>query len=480
MKKNLLILSFIEGATVMAAELCGAKLLAPIFGSSLFVWASVMGITLAALAGGYFFGGYLSHKKENKTRLLFQLLNLAALFVLLMPLISAYLVMRISYLPFLTGVVLSTKALLLLPVFFLGATSPVFIALQTTTPGTEGKVSGTVYAVSTLGGIVATFLCGFYVIPELGLNMCLLIFGGSLFLANILVFKFFKTLNFFLFVSLLYLNLQFKINSPHSIYNRDGIYGNLKVEDAFVNASQKVRYLMANGIPQSEMDLHTRKPVAPYVILLDSLIAPAAIQGERALMLGLGGGLMANILAEKKYITDAVELDKRVIDIAKRFFYLDKNVNTIQQDARYFLNHCERVYDVIVIDLFKGEELPGHVLTLESLNALKKNLSPGAKIYINWHGYLRGDIGLGTSIIYNTFISCGYNVKLCSNNSDEPHRNMYIIASLNDLNQIPFELSDQPGATSLLNTDDKPLLEKYNIEATKSWRVNYLRYYQGN
>ncbi len=57
MIKKLLFLSFIEGAVVMAAELCGAKLLAPVFGSSLYVWASVMGITLAALALGYFLEG---------------------------------------------------------------------------------------------------------------------------------------------------------------------------------------------------------------------------------------------------------------------------------------------------------------------------------------------------------------------------------------------------------------------------------------
>jgi hypothetical protein len=54
MKRKLLFLSFVEGAAVMVAELCGARLLAPVFGSSLYVWSSVMGITLGALAFGYF------------------------------------------------------------------------------------------------------------------------------------------------------------------------------------------------------------------------------------------------------------------------------------------------------------------------------------------------------------------------------------------------------------------------------------------
>ena len=77
MQKKLLILSFVEGAVVMVAELCGAKLLAPIFGSSLYVWASVMGITLGALASGYFYGGWLSDITKQPQKKLAQILYLA-------------------------------------------------------------------------------------------------------------------------------------------------------------------------------------------------------------------------------------------------------------------------------------------------------------------------------------------------------------------------------------------------------------------
>src|SRR4051812_39947306 len=106
MKKQLLLLSFIEGGAVMAAELCGARMLSPVFGSSLYVWATVMAVTLGALAGGYFFGAKLSLSAHVAQRL-FQVLNAAALFLLIMPLISHYLVPRISYLPFTPGVILS-------------------------------------------------------------------------------------------------------------------------------------------------------------------------------------------------------------------------------------------------------------------------------------------------------------------------------------------------------------------------------------
>ena len=56
-KKWFFILAFIEGGSVMAIELLGAKMLAIYYGNSLYVWTSVLSITLAGLAAGYFAGG---------------------------------------------------------------------------------------------------------------------------------------------------------------------------------------------------------------------------------------------------------------------------------------------------------------------------------------------------------------------------------------------------------------------------------------
>ena len=63
----LFILAFIEGGGVMCVELCSAKILSPIFGTSIYIWASVLGITLTALMSGYYLGGYLSSKQKNNS-----------------------------------------------------------------------------------------------------------------------------------------------------------------------------------------------------------------------------------------------------------------------------------------------------------------------------------------------------------------------------------------------------------------------------
>lgn len=473
MLKRLLLLSFIEGAAVMAAELCGARLLAPIFGSSLYVWAAVMGITLAALAAGYFYGGLLSQKPAPMKSLLL-ILALAALFLLLMPVISHYLVPRISYLPFLTGIVISATLLLVPPIFFLGASSPLFIKIQTSGDN-SGRVSGTVYAVSTAGGIFSTFACGFWLIPVMGLTWCLLLSGILLFLAVLLTGRSFPPVQLFLFLGFLYLNLQLGA-APGVLYQSDSLMGRLQVLDLTTD-TDAIRILKVNNIVQTEMDLATKASVSGYVRLLDTLV-PFAAKRKNALVLGLGGGLTANLLVRKNYSCTGVELDERITQMAKTYFYLHPGVKAVDADARYFLNQCKEVYDVVLVDIFKAEEQPSHVLTLESLQQLKKNLSDSALLLINWHGYAEGEKGTGTAVLYNTLVEAGYHVTLSSTGNQEQSRNIMFVASLRELKNIPYAMAYVTGNETTINTDDLPVLEKYNARANMDWRINYLRYYQ--
>lgn len=478
MLRKLLFLSFIEGAAVMAAELCGAKLLAPIFGSSLYVWASVMGITLTALAAGYFYGGAASEKAKEPSKKIFQILIAASLFLLLMPVIAYYVVPRISYISFLPAVVLSTLALLFFPVFFLGASSPLFIILQTNENNSSGKVSGTVYAISTFGGILATFLCGFYLIPQIGLSCTLLIFGSILFVTTLFTFKIIKSAQLLLFAGFVYLNLQFTLKETKSLMDSDSILGHLEVNDV-VSKTASVRLLKINSIIQTEMNLHTKHSVSGYVSLLDTLV-PYSETPKKALVLGLGGGLTANLLIEKNYKITGVEFDERIIEASRNYFFLDPSVQTFCEDARYYLNHCTEKYDLVLFDIFKAEEQPGHVITIESLERLKENLNEDAIVYINWHGYTNEKLGKGTSVVYNTLKNSGFKIKLCALSGDENHRNIMFVGTLSsrEIEKIPFEIHDKLPPIVTLNTDDIQVLEKFNAEANKTWRNNYLRYYQ--
>ncbi|MBI3521233.1 MAG: fused MFS/spermidine synthase, partial [Bacteroidetes bacterium] len=178
-KYKLYTISFIEGASVMAAEICGAKLLAPFFGSSLYVWSSVMAITLAGLACGYFVGGKLSRREVKENVLLYVLLAAVAC-LCFMPFMTVVFLLTASHLPLIPAVIISVLFLLFPTMLCLGATSPLIISILTQDVSHSGENSGRIYAISTVGGILATFLCGFYLIPNLGIQFSLICFAVAL------------------------------------------------------------------------------------------------------------------------------------------------------------------------------------------------------------------------------------------------------------------------------------------------------------
>lgn len=473
MKRNLLILSFLEGATVMVAEICGARLLAPVFGSSLYVWASVMGITLFALAGGYFWGGRLSEHPDRAGRTLFRILSLASLSVLLMPLLSELVLPTIAALPFRLAVVFSSLLVLLPPVIFLGAASPLFIALQASEQHGAGKVSGVVYATSTLGGILATFFSGFYLIPELGLKCTLLIFGSLLLISTFLLLRRIDWYALLLLIGSVGLFAVSKQPYSGLLFESEGVMGTISVHNQ-KRDGQAIRLLRVNHIIQSEMNIQSGRSVSAYVEVIDSL-SHGLKPGKRALVLGLGAGLTSNLFVSKGAEVDAVEFDPRVYYVAKHYFGLFPQVHCSLEDARQFINCCNTKYDLILVDVFKAEEQPSHVITIESLSKMKKMMVPEASLVINWHGYVSSPLGMGTSVLVNTLKSSGFNVKCCSTGSEENYRNLLIVASMTELKNLPFELNETIPETTQLNSDDQPVFERANAEANRHWRALYLK-----
>jgi hypothetical protein len=200
------------------------------------------------------------------------------------------------------------------------------------------------------------------------------------------------------------------------------------------------------------------------------------LPNKKALVLGLGAGLSANMLIKKNYKTTAIELDDRIIQASKTYFDLDATVKTICSDARVYINQCYEKYDLIMFDIYKAEEQPSHVISKESLQKLKLMLYKNALIVINTHGYLNGTIGLGTQCLLATLKQAGFNLKICTASTDPNYRNLIIFATEKPithklLDEINFSITD----SLLINTDDKPVLEKLNAEASKTWRLHYIK-----
>jgi len=183
----LFLVLLIEGGALMAVELIGAKLIAPFYGNSLYVWAAVLSTTLGGLAIGYYTGGNLSSKHPNQKTLI-KIIAVSALLVLAMPTVSGVVMEATLGLELRTGIVLSCILFLTPPLVAFGMVGPMVVRLLTDKVENVGRVAGTVYFTSTVGGIITTFLFGFYLIPFWGLKMSSYLTGGALAILPLLFF----------------------------------------------------------------------------------------------------------------------------------------------------------------------------------------------------------------------------------------------------------------------------------------------------
>lgn len=177
----LYLVSFVEGGALMAVELLGAKMVAPYYGVSIYVWTAVLATTLGGLAAGYFTGGFISEKAGNKNTL-YAIIALSGLWLLLLPSVGEGIMDSTLQLDLRTGVTLSCLIILTPSVFLFGTVSPLIVKLLTPDASKTGKVAGKIYGISTVGGIIATFLMGFYMIPYIGIQKSLYISGAILLL----------------------------------------------------------------------------------------------------------------------------------------------------------------------------------------------------------------------------------------------------------------------------------------------------------
>lgn len=469
----------------MAAELLGAKMLAPYFGSSLYVWASVLAITLGGLAAGYFAGGIVSYKSKNPLTL-FNVLIAAATFTVLMPFTSKFILWAIGFKSLIPSVILASCVILLPPVFMMGMVSPLIIKAITIDAEQSGKVSGTVYAISTIGGIIATFLFGFYIIPEFGLTIpCIAtgIFLGIIPLIVILKKKYFSNAVGFILICLFAIwqsgNKELTGSKIKMLYSTEGLLGQIMVYDYphYLDSTKYIRWLHVNKISQTMYypDADESKNEEKYFTYVYRIadFSDSLPKGANILLLGLGGGSIANVLSQKGFNIDVCELDNRIAFVAKNYFSLNEKVNVNIDDARHFIKTCNKKYDLIIFDTFRGEDAPNHLFTTESLDETKNILNPNGFIIVNSFGYIDDKIGKAMRSIYKTLLSANFNVCLSYTEAEPDRRNLLFFASQNkmpqQINNIPEKNIDLNNAEIL--SDNYPRLDKLNAEAAKRWRA---------
>src|SRR5688500_7843249 len=182
------LLVFVSGMTVLGSELAGSRLLAPYFGTSLLIWANVIGLMLLYLTVGYWLGGRLADRFPTRDAL-YRVTAIAAVFVgaipvLAKPVLHLASVSSIAFsgessgaLGTFWGSFVGMVGLFLVPITLLGCVSPWAIRLSVTDVRGAGRTAGALYALSTLGSLAGAYLPVLLLIPTVGTNRTFYLFS---------------------------------------------------------------------------------------------------------------------------------------------------------------------------------------------------------------------------------------------------------------------------------------------------------------
>src|SRR5206468_6520841 len=184
-KSYVLVASFVVGAVILVAEIVGTRVISPYYGASVYVWSSLIGVTLTALAIGYWVGGYAADRWPRVSTLAAEVIG-GGLFLLMVPWVRASVLSWTTPLGLKVGSLVSAAGLFGLPLILLSMTGPLAIRIVTSEFTVLGRGVGRVYGVSTLGSMVGAITTGFVLIPAfsvrsllVGVAIVLLVLGSG-------------------------------------------------------------------------------------------------------------------------------------------------------------------------------------------------------------------------------------------------------------------------------------------------------------
>ncbi len=348
-KYFLIVLVFVSGMTSLALEMCASRLLGAYFGTSLYIWASLIGLILVYLTVGYFIGGRLADRYPSEEALCT---------------ITAMAALSTSILPFVSQSILTWSITGLAQV-------------------------SSLYAISTCGSILGAFLPVLWLIPTFGVRRTLLIFGALLFAASLWGLRLRWRPAFALVLLALVLPLGPLKDIPYLIYEQESLYNYIQV----TQQPDGTRQLILN----EGQAIHSIYYPNPDTVLTGwywdyFLAAPYFNAGfkpqklHRVGIIGLAAGTIAHQFT-KVYgpvPIDGVEIDPAIVNVGRKYFDMNEaNLHVYVQDGRTFLETTAARYDLVAIDAFQQPYIPFQLTTREFFTTIRSHLSSTGVVVLN-------------------------------------------------------------------------------------------------
>lgn len=400
MKRYLLFTVFISGMTTLAAELAAGRLIGNVFGTSNLVWASIIGLILIYLTLGYFLGGKWAD--QNPTlEAMYRILAWGAFTLGLVPYIAGP-VLRSAANAFealsvgiMAGSFIAVLILFSVPITLLGTISPYAIRLLVDDTSKAGQTSGQIYAISTLGSFIGTFVPTLVTIPTIGTTKTFLLF--SLVLLAVALLGLLKYANqkaalkliwmplLLIIIAVLFSNQKLK-NNAGQVYETESAYNYIQVQDQ--NGFTLLRLNEGQGIHSIY-----HPDILYYNGPWEEFSAGPFFYANRKLtdikhmaIVGLAAGTAARqaSLIFPNVQIDGFELDPKIVEVGKKYFHMDlPNLTVHIGDGRLNLDRSQTKYDIIAVDAYRPPYIPPHMTTQEFFRIVAAHLTDDGVLTIN-------------------------------------------------------------------------------------------------
>ncbi len=396
---------FFAGMSVMAVELGASRLLAPYFSSSQIVWTIIIGTIMIAMALGNIYGGRSADKNPDPGRLYGRIL-IAALWIAAIPLLGKYIIIGISALLIFSvssnfliiAAFAACMVIFVFPLFLLGTVTPSLAKYTVGSLEDSGRIVGNLGAFNTVGSIIGTFVPTFVTIPSVGTSITFLIFSGVLLALAVLYFvsagrgrrRGPAAILWFLLCCGLGFSDSFAFWESGLAYEGESVYNYLQVKESDRSV------ILSTNVLFGVQSIYMKQQGLTGMYYDYAMAAPLMVEGKapeecETLILGMGTGTYATQC--RKYYGDiyleGVEIDERITELAREYFYLPEDVPVTTYDGRAFLNAVDRKYDVIMVDAYQDITIPFQMSSFEFFSLVKAHLKENGVMVVNMN--MRGN-----------------------------------------------------------------------------------------
>ncbi|MEM7033685.1 MAG: fused MFS/spermidine synthase [Chloroflexota bacterium] len=412
--RYLYITVFASGMSILGVELSASRLLDPFFGNSLIIWANLIGLVLLYLSVGYALGGRWADK-DPRPSTFFQIIAWGAFLSGLVPVVSRP-ILSLSVSGFaaysggvLLGSLLAVLLLLSVPLTLLAMASPFAIRLAVTDVDRAGQTAGAIYAWSTIGSILGTFLPVLVLIPNIGTRLTFMVFSITLQVIAIGGLYTSARAKAGLHSALLIITLLLAFfTTAGPIRADEGTIFETESQYNYIQVIQKESDIILklnegqgiHSVYNSELQIvggiWDYFLVAPYFnnvpYLADDL--------KSVLIIGAAAGTVSKelTLVHGPIPIDGVEIDPAISQVGRDFFEMNEpNLTTINQDGRYYLANANKTYDMIAVDAYRPPYIPFQLTTVEFFQEVSDHLTDDGIVAIN-AGRLAQDYSLVTAL----------------------------------------------------------------------------------